>query len=65
MSTLDKARPNLPEKPLPPKKTGAIADDDMEPNKVVRGGVTRPASGKNAPKSKVSLAVFCMSGCLQ
>jgi hypothetical protein len=64
MSTLDKARLNLPEKPLPPKKTGAIADD-MEPDKVVNGGVTRPAYGKNAPKSKVSLAIFCMSSCLQ
>jgi hypothetical protein len=49
----------MPEKPLPPKKTGAFADDDMEMNKIVRGGVTKPA-GKNAPKSKVSLAVIYM-----
>jgi hypothetical protein len=60
MTALDKARSNMPEKPLPPKKTGAIADDDMEMNKVVRGGVTKPASGKNAPKGKVSLAVIYM-----
>jgi len=58
MGAIDKARPNLPEKPLPPKKTGAIADDDMEPSKVVRGGVTKSVSGKNAPKSKVSLTVI-------
>ena len=38
ISALDKARPNLPEDPLPPTKTGAVADDDMELNKFVRGG---------------------------
>jgi hypothetical protein len=56
IAALDKVRPNLPDKPLPPKKTGAAVDvdDDMEPNKVVRGGGARAASGKNAPKGKVS-----------
>jgi hypothetical protein len=46
---------------VPPKKTvAAVAvDDDMEPNKVVRSGGARAASGKNAPKGKVSF-VFCM-----
>lgn len=50
---------------MPPKKTGpAVAvDDDMEPNKVVRSGGARAASGKNAPKGKVSFVAFCK--CLQ
>ncbi|XP_021935865.1 protein mini spindles isoform X2 [Zootermopsis nevadensis] len=54
IAALDKARPNLPEKSLPPKKTGAsvTVDDDAEPSKVVRSGVVKGASGKNA-KGKV------------
>ncbi|PNF34800.1 hypothetical protein B7P43_G03732 [Cryptotermes secundus] len=55
IAILDKARPNLPDKPVPPKKTGmpVAVDDDMEPNKVVRSGGARAASGKNAPKGKI------------
>lgn len=61
IAALDKARPNLPEKPLPPKKTGVAVtvDDDTEPNKVVRSGGIK-ASGKNAPKGKVSLRIFLL-----
>jgi hypothetical protein len=60
IAALDKTRPNLPEKPLPPKKTGVAVsvDDDMEPYKVVRSGGIKGASGKNAPKGKVSLRTF-------
>jgi hypothetical protein len=64
---LDKARSNLPDKPLPPKKTGAAVagDDDLEPCKVVRSGTARVVSGKNAPKGKVSFLTFYKSGYLQ
>lgn len=52
---------------MPPKKTGmpVAVDDDMEPNKVVRSGGARAASGKNAPKGKVSFVTFCRSDSLQ
>lgn len=55
ITVLDKACPNVPDKPVPPKKTGAAVavDNDMEPNTVVRSGTARAASGKNAPKGKV------------
>jgi hypothetical protein len=60
ISALDKAHPNLPENTLPPKQTVKFADDDMEKKKVVRLGVNKPESEKNAPKSKVSLSIFYM-----
>jgi len=47
---LDKARCNLPEKPLSPKKTGAVADDDMELKNIVGdGGGKMACEGTNTP----------------
>jgi hypothetical protein len=60
ISALDKAHLIYQRNLYLQKKTVTIADEDTEPKKVVRREVNKPASGKNAPKSKRSLAIFYM-----
>ncbi|XP_069680440.1 protein mini spindles isoform X4 [Periplaneta americana] len=65
VGALDKARPNLPEKPVASKKgaAGAFpADDDMEQNKVVKsGGAKAAAAGKNS-KGKAGVGASKTTG---